>query len=1016
MFMKKKFINGLLMVAMFVGATSSLVSCKDYDDEKNISLQEQFAREDAKLAQLIQDLDDTLSERIRILRGEFETCRDNCAATRDTLYKYIRDYNDFKTWVYNNIYTKDQVYTKQETITEITNRLANYYTKQDIDTKFGDYYTKGDVDGLIDAAKGEMGEKIQALSDSLSNYVTAETLADSLLNYYDKQYIDDLFNSLNNRLDPDGDLGNVINELIEKYMEGKTFGGDTTIINNITNEYNTYVNGIDSLKAVEIYNILISELEGKVNNLTNVINQVRTLAANDSVRIDSLETVTVNLGERLTALENRADQTDVRLEADSIKLATLEELYNELKDSLANYATIDYVDEADKKLNERIDSILNNVVPDLEGKIADARTYAEELADSVGQLLDDAITAVNGRIDSLADELGDLQDAFDQYVEENNERVGNLEDRVDTLEEKVDGIEKDIEAINGEIEKIKNTMAKFISGITLNGTANPVFGEMNLPFDVRSNVLAAYHGYTSDQGIQFPAYSSAYYASQDDYNRIKGDAAILKAVKNPIDKSGAQTLLAFDGKEGNAGTIYLTVNPTNRNFEGTEFTMINSKNEESSVKLSPLKKSDHKIMFGWDRARQEGEQSPNGFYETKATIDMAALNDYRNRLNIDVEGVKNVISDVKSWRNGISATDIATTLYENVHNVLEADAIKATWTDDVTGEEMSVVSQYAIGAVTVKPLGFAFMQGANYYDNLMSVEKFATDIIDNLTGVLAKYINQVLVKYGSAADYIQSIEYKSYDPETNTITIGVKVPAGVFDEDTKVVWNSNHTKYETVWEKNADGTFTVNIRMSALEDLMQTLYKMYGEDWNNVADNINNWIGLVQNLVDEVNEFLGNVASDIANITGSMGLDKISEYVDYFNKHMKRWLVPNKYVQPLLLVHNNDGYTRISRSSKKFTPISSESFTLIPTTYNVEVLSPAYKKVIVATKVTDASGNNVEAARNAFNNQANMNTVIDGEWQGFDVTIQKGYNYEILYMALDYSGKIAARKYYLRAK
>ena len=131
---------------------------------------------------------------------------------------------------------------------------------------------------------------------------------------------------------------------------------------------------------------------------------------------------------------------------------------------------------------------------------------------------------------------------------------------------------------------------------------------------------------------------------------------------------------------------------------------------------------------------------------------------------------------------------------------------------------------------------------------------------------------------------------------------------------------------------------------------------------------------------------------------------------------MTRWLVPNKYVQPLLLVHNNDGYTRISRSAGKYTPVTSESFTLIPTTYCVEVLAPAYKKIIVATKVTDAAGNNVEAARNAFNNQANMNTVIDGQWEGFDVTIQKGYNYEILYMALDYSGQIAARKYYLKVK
>ena len=985
MFMKKKFINGLLMVAMFVGATSSLVSCKDYDDEKNFNLQEQFTNQNAKLQDLVYQLNGLVNGRIDSLNAEFAKCQINCRYTRYRLDSLLNEYNGLRDKV-GGMYTNEQ----------------------------------------IDSMKRALSQEILNVQNQLANYYTIAQI-DSLLD-----------DRMNRELKSDSELGNFINELIEEYLRNHKFDttivnnifnndttiinnfyqqGDTTIINNITNEYITYETGIDSIKVVQIYNELIAGLTQQVNNLTNLVNNVRTLAANDSVRIDSLENVTVTLGNRLTTLENRADATDLRLESDSLKLVNLETLYNQLKDSLDIYATKQYVDEADKKLNERIDSILNKVVPDLKNQITDARTYAKELADSVGNLLNEAIQTVNSRIDTVADNLGALKEAYDTYVEQNNERVGNLEDRVDSLEGRVDKVEEDIETINGKIEKIENSMAKFISGIVLNGTYNPVFGEINLPVDVRSNILAAFHGYTNDNGVMFPADKSSYYASEADWNRIKGDWEILKNVKNPINKAGAQTLVALDGKEGNAGTLYLTVNPTNRNFEGTEFTMINSRNEESNVKLSPLKKSDHLIMFGWDRARQEGEQSPNGFYETKATITAQDVNnDGRLHLSLDLADAKEVLKDVRNWENGISATNIATTFYQNVHNVLEADAVKATWTDDVTGEQMSVVSQYGIGAVTVKPLGFAFMKDANYYDNLMEVEKFATDIIDNLSGVLAKYITQVKVKFGSAADYIESIEYKSYDPETNTITIGVKVPAGVFDEDTKVVWNSSHTKYDTVWEKNADGTFTVNIRMSALEDLMQTLYQMYDKDWNKVAENINNWIGLVKNLVSEANEFLGNVEKDLADITGSMGLDKIYNYVDIFNKHMKRWLVPNKYVQPLLLVHNNDGYTRISRSAGKYTPVTSESFTLIPTTYCVEVLAPAYKKIIVATKVTDAAGNNVEAARNAFNNQANMNTVIDGQWEGFDVTIQKGYNYEILYMALDYSGQIAARKYYLKVK
>ena len=43
--MKKKFINGLLLVALFVGFTSSMVSCKDYDDEKITNLEGKLADE-----------------------------------------------------------------------------------------------------------------------------------------------------------------------------------------------------------------------------------------------------------------------------------------------------------------------------------------------------------------------------------------------------------------------------------------------------------------------------------------------------------------------------------------------------------------------------------------------------------------------------------------------------------------------------------------------------------------------------------------------------------------------------------------------------------------------------------------------------------------------------------------------------------------------------------------------------------------------------------------------------------
>ena len=53
-FMKKKFINGLLMAALFVGFTSSVISCKDYDDEKLVELQGVLADTEADLRQALE--------------------------------------------------------------------------------------------------------------------------------------------------------------------------------------------------------------------------------------------------------------------------------------------------------------------------------------------------------------------------------------------------------------------------------------------------------------------------------------------------------------------------------------------------------------------------------------------------------------------------------------------------------------------------------------------------------------------------------------------------------------------------------------------------------------------------------------------------------------------------------------------------------------------------------------------------------------------------------------------------
>ena len=137
MFMKKKFINGLLMVAMFVGATSSLVSCKDYDDEKNFNLQEQFTNQNAKLQDLVYQLNGLVNGRIDSLNAEFAKCQINCRYTRYRLDSLLNEYNGLRDKV-GGMYTNEQIDSMKRALSQeilnVQNQLANYYTIAQIDS------------------------------------------------------------------------------------------------------------------------------------------------------------------------------------------------------------------------------------------------------------------------------------------------------------------------------------------------------------------------------------------------------------------------------------------------------------------------------------------------------------------------------------------------------------------------------------------------------------------------------------------------------------------------------------------------------------------------------------------------------------------------------------------------------------------------------------------------------------------------------------------------------------------
>jgi len=787
--MKKKFINGLLMAAMFIGVTSSMVSCKDYDDSKVYDLQQILADKNQNLLDLLAQQRRDLNTRIDSLKAVSDACKASCNTFQTvTLPAMLNEYAKI-SWVQSNYYDKGTIDQK------FINELANYYTKTEIDDMLKGYYTKDQIDASL---KHKMDSLAGVIQDVRSAIPDQKAIADMLggavndlqtaLNNYFVTHLGDIieqYETINNTT-----IGGVDTTWVKNYV-ATTIKDSLTLIHNqlFLNEQATILakqvadealaiakDNRDKLTALSSQVTTNKDSIYILNNLVNTINNAITTLGNEVAALDGKVTAldgkvttidgkvttiegqvtTLNstvelLDQKLAAVRDSAAAAKALADANSARIDALEAVDQQI---LAQIADLNLTDDS---LARRIDS-LAQVTNDLKEGIVKDSILAVTLFNQVDSVLNAVKDSINGEIDGIKAKLlqhdtlianntaaiSALRSEYETFAQQVSDKLKDLQKQINEAKADIQKNKEAIEKLQGEVEKIKNSMAKFITGIEINGTHNPVFGELNTPFGVRSNVLAAYHGAIPSEGLQFPTRRQAYYALSDEYTVITNeDIAMigdLKNVEGYLDMDQQFIVAGLDPvtnkvAKGNAGILFLTVNPTNRDFTGTEFSLINSQDEESPVKLEPIGKTDHVLTAGYTRASINNDaQSSNGFYAAQATISKEAAMNARTRLNVDLSAAKDVVKDVKNFRNGINVTEIATTIYKNVNELIELDAVKAAWTDEATGKDMAVVSQYDIAAATIKPLSFAFLKDYQFdgVPGLNRVERFVDKLIDRV--------------------------------------------------------------------------------------------------------------------------------------------------------------------------------------------------------------------------------------------------------------------------------------------
>ena len=987
--MKKKFYNGLLMVAMIFATVGSFVSCKDYNEDLYAELQ-------GTLTDRINDEVATLTEQIEALQQAQEACKENCQSWQEQMESWVE-------WAKSHYVTKEEFDAK---VIELTTLIAANKAEIDI------------LEATIEAIKKDLEEAEKALRGNIAELVDADLkLQQQITNLDDK--LRDLQTTVTNN-----------------YIELK---------NRV--DYNSELIATNK-KAIDIINNSIDVLHGKVTTLESklaktiqdVIN-AHELAKADSIRIDALEN-------ELEALRNEHN-----VDIDSI-CGELDDIKGDVQDAK------DLANENLEKANEYTNMLISSVL--------------------------ESIKQTNERIDATNLRVDQIEAAYQAADKVLQDQIDDLKTGLEELEKRVAQNEKDIAELFGKFKDVDEALKQFITSILIQGTENPVIGSFALPTNIQSNVLMAYYGETGEHGVQFPSKLPRHYVRASETLSQK-DIEMLGNKVTPLDITDGETLVS------NAGKIYITVNPSNVNFEGQTLPIVNSIEEESGIKLSPLAYSDKKLTFGYTRS------AANGLYEADATLAPEDINKVAMTFDFDGSEIKQSLKDVFNnitTPGDINVTQVANTVIDVLNQFnqkLDANAVKATWTDSL-GVTRSVYSQYNLATTAIKPLSYAFMKDVNYtsfpgFDrirnfagrlmdemanriklvlpdidinlNIEQIEKITFDSIhmnidDINLDMTVTYKDTITTTVPISIDHFVDIDIDQLvNVPTQIITVDIPVSGDVEDEFGNVIGHFNTIVTKDVEipsqdimvsiEKQIPFNWTGDVSVEVPLDIeipvdMSEFQKLLNEieimesDINGMLagqqDNINKIIDQINSYLDELGD-LNELAEDLANIdtkideTATDIKNKIIKYLDKIeNKLLSAVNSANKALQPVLLVKTTDGVQRVSQTIYEPTWMTAGNVQFVPTSYTAELVAPAYKKLVGVTNVysmdrsknAQTDGGQYRTALEKANSKAGVAEILEGDTLVVDFSAERGYIYEVTYTSVDYSGMVVARKFYVTVK
>ena len=776
-------------------------------------------------------------------------------------------------------------------------------------------------------------------------------------------------------------------------------------------------------------NTQLKALFGEMTNLNDAVSQL-TCVTDLSDKVLTLEK-TLNGGDGVEGLVKKV--SDIRSDLTTLCngwTGNLKDLSDEAAKALA-LAKEDSV-RIDKLASDHQDSIteINKQISLLNGKYdnlqldvnaakadaAAAKKQADSLFNETKRLIDSANQVAMAHInDTLAVTKQELETAFKAADE--------------ALSEKIDSLDA---ALNSLLNKLSDRMYKMVTGVIIQGTENYVTGSVNTPFDISSNVLAAFYG-SNKTGVNVtfpmgtgPGYSSCYVRPEEATGftpLIAGEAVLAADATAMYEES--------DVYGGNAGRLYVTVNPSSADMSGLQCSLVDTRDDAAAGygTFTLNKCNDRQMKFGWTRSAET-----NGFYVANANV----VDPQAAKADVNVETLKDVAKDVlnkvtKSGTSRLSIAEAVSTVYKELNNKLVAYAVKipGTYVDSLGVEhERNIYSQYKLAATAVKPLSYATLKdGLSKQIPMLPTLESKGIIIDmdqfkwtpisemdsiEVTVELDNYpdINNITINGDPVVDVDvtqpQAVITKVYENKSTGVRYNEdELPAGANLNDYYLVDISVTVKDADVKLGNFDFS-NVKVTIGTKTETMKVKVPM--DDFNAMIRDINDQVGGMLDNVTSVAEKLNNAVQGVDNY-----INRMNSYIQKINNKLRNI---NSLLQITLMYEtSNGGYAQVNavNSASAATQMSLNGKTegailLKPTSYTAEMFAPALKKYVAVTSAPSA------AAQNFANAGENMNKVLDGRCREVMFQANQPGLYEITYSAVDFYGYITTRKFYINVE